>query len=109
MHERTLQYIGTITTLFITIRLVDILIDSWTQMGDVMSDAISHGRDVIDRIEQTILRLHYIWRYCRYCGEIALLYVEDLNIFVRRRHRFHPEQTALLVRSAGHMIWYHAQ
>ena len=33
MHERTLQYIDTITTLSITIRLVDILIDSWTQMG----------------------------------------------------------------------------
>jgi hypothetical protein len=91
MTEHSMLFLHTITFLFGYIRIVNALIDSWSVCGDIMTRAISHGRRVITRCKETIHRLHYFWRYCRCCGEIALLYAEDLTYFVRRPHTFQPE------------------
>ncbi len=80
-----------ITSLFVRMRIFDALIKMWSARGDIMSDAISYCRDVIGRFQDTILGLQWLWRYCRYYGEVALLYADDLTYFVRRRHRFRPE------------------
>ena len=92
MMNFTTQLLLLIASLFARIRIYNVLIDSWSVCGDVMSSFIAHGRDVINRWEDTIPRLQYLLRHCRYCSELALLYADDLSIFVRRRHRFQPEK-----------------
>ena len=37
-------------------------------------------------------RIFFIAKWIRAHGEIALLYAEDLMVFIRRRHRFGPHR-----------------
>jgi hypothetical protein len=43
-------------------------------------------QSIKDYVERLLFHLHWILAH----GEIALLYAEDLSIYIRRRHRFHP-------------------
>ena len=44
----------------------------------------------MQQIMNSVKRLFFIARWIRAHGEVALLYAEDLTVFIRRRHRFGP-------------------
>ncbi len=57
-----------------------------------MTEAIVSAWEKMQKIMNTVTRLFFIARWIRAHGEIALLYAEDLNVFIRRRHQFGPHR-----------------
>ena len=67
------------------------LVRRWQRSADVgIANAVAAAHVKMqqwkDMMEKILLLLKWLMAY----GEIALLYAEDLTIFVRRRNRFHP-------------------
>jgi hypothetical protein len=59
-------------------------------VGDFMGNYTSSIRSKMQSIKDCVERLVFLLRWILAHGEIALLYAEDLSVYVRRRHRFHP-------------------
>jgi hypothetical protein len=55
-----------------------------------MAPTVAVAREKLEKIIAAVNRLFLLVRWIRAHGEIALLYAEDLTVFVRRRHRFTP-------------------
>ncbi len=53
-----------------------------------MANAIELARAKMQQIMDAINRLFFVLRWIQSHGEIALLYAEDLTVFICRRHRF---------------------
>jgi hypothetical protein len=68
------------------------LIDNWQRLSSIMVDAIAGVRDKMRQIKIGIDRLIFLMTWIRAHGEVALLYAEDLSIYIRRRNRFQPKQ-----------------
>ena len=49
-------------------------------------------REKLNCAKTTLEDLQFLLRWTMSYGEIALLFAEDLTVFVRRRHRFHPKR-----------------
>jgi hypothetical protein len=57
-----------------------------------MAEAIESAREKMRKIMNAVNRMFFIARWIRAHGEIALLYAEDLTVFIHRRHRFGPHR-----------------
>ena len=57
-----------------------------------MAKAIVSAQEKMQKIMNVVTRLFFIARWIRAHGEIALLYAEDLTVFICRRHRFGPHR-----------------
>ena len=55
-----------------------------------MEGAVAIAREKFERIMAAVNWLFILVRWTKAHGEVALLYAEDLAIFIRRRHRFTP-------------------
>jgi hypothetical protein len=55
-------------------------------MGNYASVIRAKMKDIKECVETLFFHIRWILAH----GEIALLYAEDLSVYVRRRHRFHP-------------------
>ena len=53
---------------------------------------VSAGRAKMKRIKELMNKLLVLLVWTKAHREIVLLYVEDLSVFVRRRHRYHPNR-----------------
>ena len=51
---------------------------------------VASARAKMKRILDAVHRLFFVLQRIRCHGEVALLYAEDLTVYVRRRHRFTP-------------------
>ena len=69
-----------------------IILNDWHRIGNVMTDSIASMRDKIRGMRVMINRLIFILSWIKAYGEIALLYAEDLSIYVCRRNRFHSKR-----------------
>ena len=64
------------------------LISRWSGVAS-MERTVAIACESIEKIMAVVNRLFFV-RWIRAHGELALLYAEDLTVFVRRRHRFPP-------------------
>jgi hypothetical protein len=71
---------------YVTIRST---IGRWSGIAG-MAGAIESAWEKMQKIMNAMNRMFSIARWIRAHGEIALLYAEDLTVFIRRRHRFVP-------------------
>jgi hypothetical protein len=55
-------------------------------MGNYASIIRAKMKDIKECVETLFFHIRWILAH----GEIVLLYAEDLSVYVRRRHRFHP-------------------
>ena len=67
-------------------------ISYWGEIGSGLADTISVARAKMANIRNTIDRLLLLIRWIKSYGEVALLYAEDLTIYIRRRNRFHTKR-----------------
>ena len=56
------------------------------------AEAIVSAWEKMKKIMNAATHLFFIARWIRTHGEIALLYAEDLTVFICRRHRFGPHR-----------------
>lgn len=68
------------------------MVSYWDRISDGSNSSISVLRAKMKNIKQQIERLLLLIRWIGSYGEIALLYAEDLTIYIRRRNRFHPKR-----------------
>jgi len=64
-------------------------ITRWSGIAS-MEGAVIIAREKVARIMAAVNWLFILVRWTKAHGEVALLYAEDLAIFIRRRHRFTP-------------------
>jgi hypothetical protein len=81
-----LQLILLHQALYVSLRAT---IGQWSGIAG-MAEAIVSAREKMQKIMNVVTRLFFIARWIRTHGEIALLYAEDLTVFIRRRHLFGP-------------------
>jgi hypothetical protein len=55
-----------------------------------MAGTIASARGKMQKIMDAVNRMFFFARWIRAHGKIALLYAEDLTVFIQRRHRFGP-------------------
>ena len=60
------------------------------RIGHSMGNYASVIRDIMKDIKECIETLFFHIRWILAHGETVLLYAEDLSMYFRRRHRFHP-------------------
>ena len=60
------------------------------KVGDFMGNYTSSIWSKMQSIKDCVERLVFLIRWILAHGEIALLYAEDLSVYVHSRHRFHP-------------------
>ena len=69
------------------------LIGRWRRIGDdAMSAAIEAMHTKMMQLKDFIEKLTVMLTWIQSYGELALLAAEDRAVFIRRRHRFHPER-----------------
>jgi hypothetical protein len=64
-------------------------ITRWSRIAS-MAPTVAIAREKVEKIIAAVNRMFLLVRWIRAHGEVALLYAEDLTVFVRRRHRFTP-------------------
>ena len=62
----------------------------WNNIMSNVANATANVRQTIKAIKNLIKRLLFLMQWVASYGELALLYAEDLSVFVRRRNRFQP-------------------
>ena len=85
------------------------LVGRWS-VSNVASAAsvVEAARAKMKRILDAVHRLFFILQWIRGHGEVALLYAEDLTVYVRRRHRFTPARCRRIndIRSQDCYPWF---
>ena len=83
-------------------RMIALLVAAWARLRSVLviwqsvtgisSDVIDSIFDRVRQLRKLIESILLLMRWLVSYGEMALLYAEDLAVFVRRRHRFQPRR-----------------
>jgi len=70
---------------------LSLMIGRWSGTSSViMASAIVSARQKMRQLLHSVDRMFLMVRWIRAHGEIALLYAEDLTVFIRQTHRFGP-------------------
>jgi hypothetical protein len=68
------------------------MVDRWQRIGDAMADAVVAVQAKMQHIKNAMENLLLVLKWMKAYGELALLYAEDLSIFICQRHCFQPHQ-----------------
>lgn len=68
------------------------IVSYWDRISNGLNSSISAVRAKMNNIKNQLERLLLLISWIRSHGEIALLYAEDLTVYIRRRNRFHPKR-----------------
>jgi hypothetical protein len=86
-----------------------VLVGRWS-VSNVASAAsvVEAARAKMKRIMDAVHRLFFVLQWIRGHGEVALLYAEDLTVYVCRRHRFTPAHCRRIndIRSQDCYPWF---
>ena len=82
-----------ITILFGVYSQLRAQVSQYTALVDGMADSVFSAANArMRRIKELLNKLLFLLMWIKAHGEIALLYVEDLSVFIRRQHRYHPKR-----------------
>lgn len=91
--HRSYMFAMMIASLFSAREYLLSIIRRWQSMGEQIASAIiDRARAKTIWMKNIIKRLLFVLSWVKACGEMALLYAEDLTIFIRNPHRFNPCQ-----------------
>ena len=89
--ERAGMILQVMTLLFVVYQQTGVMIQNLLRLSQPafeMIDTISEMRVII---KQTLQHLHLLFQWVASYGELAFLYAEDLNVYIRRSRRFDGE------------------
>ena len=72
------------------IRLLLTIYQRYMSVTHLPANIITVLRNKANKIKQKIQQLRFALSWVRCYSELALLYAEDLTVFIRRRNRFRP-------------------
>ncbi len=81
-----------ITVLSVSYHAIQNLIQSSLTVNPEDLSIINNLHDIFLKLKEALCHLLFLLTWVRSYGEFALLYAEDLSIFVRRQHRFPPRK-----------------
>ena len=91
--ERSFVLVQLLLSMYATYIRYHAIVARWQRYGSIaMEDAIAAVQSRMLNIRCAMKRLVLIMRWILCYGEMALLHVEDLLIFIRRRNRFQPKR-----------------
>jgi len=90
--QMSLQLIRIICTLLPLFHHYNTSLQYCLCLGTPLGHAISSIRAVVIALKNLIKKLIFMMRWIHSYGEIALLYAEDLSIYIRCRNRFQPKR-----------------
>ena len=71
---------------------LQIMLSHWQRLRNIADSVVLSLQDRTKRIKKCIDSFLLLLTWTMAYGEIALLYAEDLTVFVRRRNRFKPKR-----------------
>ena len=92
--QQSFMILSIIASLFTAREYLLLIIRRWQAMGGrIVINTIERARAKTRWLKKTINHLLFVLSWVRACGEIALLYAEDLTVFIRDpNNRFKPHQ-----------------
>lgn len=95
---KSMHLLNIITAIFLAYESFKARIGRWQSLGGRVgaAAAISGAREKMEKLKEKIDRLLFLLSWFRSYGEMALLYAEDITVYVRRRNRFQPPRNRTL-------------
>ena len=88
--QRSIYLVHIITLLFTLYNYYNKIITRWQTLGGRVTNFITGVQEKLQRIRDRLDSLLFLFSWVKTYGELALLYAEDLSVFIRRRNRFQP-------------------
>ena len=99
--ELSTRLLAIISSIFVA---YEALAAAVAKLGERVANGLAWARGKMGAIKKKIEHLVFLLSWVRANGELAFLRAEDLCVFTRRRHRFHPRHNRTIAELSRHDV-----